>query len=129
MQQSNHQSRAGRAQRMPQCNGSAVDVNFISIKAQLFLDCEILRGEGFIDFDQVNVVEREPGFLDGLLNSRNRAAAHELRLHSGDAPTHDASERLEIALLRGFERHDGDGCATIYNSSGVARRDGAEITE
>ena len=46
---------------------TTVHVDFIAIEAELFFDREILRREGFVDFDQVNVVERQSSFLQNDL--------------------------------------------------------------
>jgi len=60
IQKRDHQPRAGRAQRMSQRDRSAVHVHLVAIQTQFFLDRQILRRKRFVDFDQIDVVERQP---------------------------------------------------------------------
>ena len=55
--------------------------------------------------------------------------AHDLGIDAGDAPAHDASHRLQAALLRLVERHDHDGRAAVDDTAGVAGGDGAVLAE
>ncbi len=79
-----------------------------AIKAKLFFDGEILSGESFVDFDQVNVVEGQSRFLQGDLRSWNRATAHEFRFDARDPPAYDAAHRFDATFRGLFERHDHD---------------------
>ena len=57
-QQREKESRAGHPERMAQRDGTAVDVDPVAIELQLLLDREILRREGLVDFDEIDVGQR-----------------------------------------------------------------------
>src|SRR5690242_21457043 len=91
---------------MAQSDGAAVDVYFFTIEAEFFFHREILRGKGFIHFDEVDVIESKPGFLQSNFGRRHGAAAHHFRIDPGNAPAHDPSQRTYAALARLVERHN-----------------------
>src|SRR6266851_1716968 len=114
---------------MSESNGAAVDIDFSSIQAQFFFDGEILCSEGLVDFDQVNVVEREAGSLQCNLGCRDGAAPHQFRLDSRSPPPDDPANRLEITLLCNLNRHDDHCSSPIHNAAGVARCHSAILAE
>src|SRR4051794_41008534 len=67
VQQGDHQASARCTQRMPQGDGSAVDVDFLAIKAQFFFNSQVLGSKGFVYLDQVDVVQSQSGFLESYL--------------------------------------------------------------
>ena len=73
VQQRDQQTRAGRTQRMAERDRSAIHVDLLAIEAELFLDRQVLRGEGFVHFDQVDVVELQPGLFQRDARRGNRA--------------------------------------------------------
>src|SRR6185437_3098449 len=99
VKQGDDKPRSGRAQRMAQSNGPAIHVHLVTVQDQFLLHPQVLRRERFIHFHQVNVIELQAGFLKCKAYSRHRSAAHQLGLHSGDAPADQTSQRLEPALL------------------------------
>ena len=52
---------AGAAERMAERDGAAVDVDAGGIETERADDGQDLRGEGLVQFDEVDVVEREAG--------------------------------------------------------------------
>src|SRR3954470_9688114 len=56
-QHGQHQARPAHAERMAERDRAAIDVHLVAIEAELFFDGEILPGEGFVDFDEVDVLE------------------------------------------------------------------------
>src|SRR5262249_23629821 len=54
---------AGASEWMAKGDGTAIDVYFFGIEAELADHCESLSGEGFVELDQLDVVELEAGFL------------------------------------------------------------------
>src|SRR5271165_1418718 len=127
--QRNNQPRSGRAQRMPERNRAAIHVDFVAIKPQFFFNRKILRGEGLVHLDQINVVECQSSFLQRDASRRNRPRAHDLRVDTGDSPAHDAGHGLQTALSSFIQRHDDYGCASINNSAGVAGGHAAVLAE
>src|SRR5947208_209972 len=50
-------ARARGAQRVAERDGAAVDVGALAVEAQLTLDGDVLRGEGLVDLDEIEVRE------------------------------------------------------------------------
>src|SRR5437868_9108401 len=114
---------------MAECDGTAVYVHFFAVQAEFFFYREILGGEGFVHFDQADVVEGEPGFLQGELGGGYGAASHYFRIYSGGAPAYDSAEGLQVALLRVLYRHDDHGGGAIDDATGVTRGDRTVFSE
>src|ERR1700685_3630818 len=114
---------------MSERDGPAIHIDFVAIEAEFLLDGEILCGEGFIYFDQINVIQRQPGFLQSDLRGRNWAAAHKLRLNTRDPPADDSAHRLDAALVGFFKRHDNDCRGPVNNAAGVAGGDSTVLAE
>src|SRR5690606_41572859 len=58
--------RAGRGERMGECDGPAVDVGALRVEAELPRHRRELRGERLVDLDEVHIVEGEPRLLQRL---------------------------------------------------------------
>ena len=52
---------SGAAERVAEGNGSAVDVELGGVDAEHLDDGEGLRGEGLVELDEVDLIEREAG--------------------------------------------------------------------
>ena len=48
---------------MAERDRAAVNVHLVAIQPELLFDREVLRREGLVHFDQINVVELQAGFL------------------------------------------------------------------
>jgi hypothetical protein len=64
VEQSQDQTRSSRAQRMSQRNRAAVRISPFAIKSEFLLDREVLRREGFIHFDQIDVGKFQPRLVE-----------------------------------------------------------------
>ncbi len=51
----------GHAERVAERDGAAVHVDPLPIEAELFLDRQVLRRERFVDLDEIDVLQGEPG--------------------------------------------------------------------
>src|SRR5215208_92783 len=60
VQQRGHQAGAGGAQRMPEGDGTAVDVHAVHVRVELTAPGGDHGGEGLVDLDQVDVVHVHP---------------------------------------------------------------------
>ena len=85
---------------------------------------EHLRGEGFVEFDQVKVLQRQPGALQRFLRGRNRADAHDRRTDSRNRPGDQPGERLQAVLVGHFARHHETGGGAVILAAGIAGGDG-----
>src|SRR5690606_9895197 len=77
-------ARAGHAEGMAYGDGAAVDVELLIVDLQPVAAVEALRGEGFVEFPQIDVVHLQPLGLEQLGHREDRADAHFLRLAAGD---------------------------------------------
>src|SRR2546423_1775962 len=60
---------------MPQCNRASVDVEPLLVNLQFAHALEHLDGKGFIEFNQVHILDTQPGALQNLARGRNRCPA------------------------------------------------------
>src|SRR5205085_8009143 len=70
VQHGQHQSRARCAERVAERNRAAVDIGALTVKPKLTLDGEVLAGEGFVHFDEINLFELQAGSGERFLRSR-----------------------------------------------------------
>ena len=72
-------------------------------KAELAQHGEALRGEGLVQFDHVDVGDREAEPLRAASRDAGRRAdAHDPRRHAGDGGAEDAGARGQAVALRRF---------------------------
>src|SRR5688572_17931545 len=108
------------AERVAQRNGASIHVGPLPIEPQLLFHRQVLGGKGLIHFDQVHLIEREPGPGKRLPRGRCGSDAHVGGLYPYAGPGEEPSDRLETALGRkALARHHQRGGA-IGNSGGVA---------
>ena len=72
MQQGGDDARAGCADRMTECAGAAVDVQACVIDADVVHRGHCHRGEGFVHFEQIDVIDTPAGAGEHLLDRRDR---------------------------------------------------------
>src|SRR5215472_13145873 len=92
-------ARARATNGMTEREGAAVDVHLATVEMKLTVAGEDLRGEGLVQFDEIEVGQFETVFLLHLVQSRNRANAHDARIDSGGRNRKNAGERLEVVFL------------------------------
>ena len=68
---------------MAERDGAAVDVQPFRIDRQLAQARQHLRGERFVQLDQIDLLERQPGGLQRLAYGRHRADAEAFGLDAG----------------------------------------------
>ena len=61
---------------------------------------EHLRGERFVQLDEIDLIERQPGELQHLADRRHRADAEPLGLDAGGGEGDEPAERRQAALAR-----------------------------
>src|ERR1700683_4573022 len=129
VKQRDHEPCSCRPERMPQRNPPAIDVYFLAIESQFFLYSKILRREGLVHFDQIDVIQSQPCALQRNLRRRNRTAPPHLRIDPRNPPIHDSTHRTQISSLRLIERHYDNRRSAIDNSAGIPRSDGSVLAE
>src|SRR6185312_8651440 len=66
----------GAAERVAEGDGSSVDVDLRGVDAEYLDDGERLGGEGFVEFDDADVFERQACHLEDFRNGVDGADAH-----------------------------------------------------
>ena len=125
MEQRRRQLGAGAAERMPERNRAPVDVETFRVDWQFAQACEHLRREGFIELDQIDLLERKAGDLQRLADRGHRPDAEALRLDAGGGVGDEPRERLQTVLLRKRGGRDDDGGGAVAGLRRVAGGDGA----
>src|SRR5690554_4005469 len=125
------QAGAGHAQRVAQGDGAAVGVDpgVVVLDAQLTHDREALCGEGFVQFDDVDLVDGQALLVQQLAYCRYRADAHDARLDAGGGHAEDPGDRLEAVFLHCVGTGDQHGGGAVVDAGGVAGGNAAVFTE
>src|SRR5262249_2493544 len=110
VQQGHEHARARCANRMADRYRAAVNIDLGRVPAEVLVDRTGLRREGFVRFDQIEIVDLPAGFLERRPRGGDRPGAHDRGIDAGVRPRDDAGEHFP-GLLRGLarlhEHHDG----------------------
>ena len=82
---------AAGPQRMADGDRSAAGVHPFFVEAQELQHAQHLHGERLVELDALDLVERQPGPLQDLVDRRDRADAHLLGVDAGDGHRADPS--------------------------------------
>jgi hypothetical protein len=85
---------------MSQRDGPAVDVESVLIHRKLPQTGEHLRREGFIQLDQVDVVQRQSSQFEDFLNCGNGSCAKPLRSHTSRCESDESCHGAQLSFLR-----------------------------
>ncbi|MFK4520055.1 hypothetical protein ABIF20_007420 [Bradyrhizobium japonicum] len=123
------EARAAHAEGMAERDGAAMRIDEIGIvgNAELAHAGDALRGEGFVQLDQVEIADLLAEALHQLACRRHRADAHDARRHAGRGEAEDAGARSEAMLLHGSFRGQDDRGRAVIDAGGVAGGHGAGI--
>lgn len=69
VQQGDQHAAAGAADRVAEGDGAAIDVDLAGVPVEFLANCQGLRGEGFVGFDQVQVSQLPAGLGQAALGS------------------------------------------------------------
>src|SRR5439155_8647804 len=95
VQQAVHQDGARRTERMADGDGPTVDVGLRQVGAGLLLPREHDRREGFVDLEEVDILELQAGSLEHRCGAGDRSLEHEHRVRAHHRLRADPSTRLE----------------------------------
>src|ERR1700710_2913013 len=112
--------RAGSTERMAHGDGTAVDVELLVGDVQVLLELEHYGREGFVELEQVDVVNRETGAVEHLERGRGRAGQHDHRVGAAGRGGHDACPRGRIDGRPRLFIADRHQCGTVDDSGRVA---------
>ena len=94
--------RTAHAQRMTECNGSAVGIHVLGIvrQTEVTQHRQRLRGECLVELDDIEILDREAGTGQQFLRGRNRAEPHGPRGHPCRRGRSDLGQRLASVMRR-----------------------------
>jgi len=100
MQQRRRQLRPGAAERMAERDCASINVETFRIDWQFAQARKHLRGKGFVQLNQIDLIQRQPCDLQDLANRGNGADAEALGLDARGGIGDEPRERLKAVLLR-----------------------------
>ncbi len=101
---------------MPERDRAAVDVELLHGDRQILQDREDLRRERFVQFHQIEILERQAGLRQQLPDGRHGADTHDARIDAGTRPPDDARQRRDASRLRRRAAHDHHGGPAVGNT-------------
>ena len=107
---------------MTQRNRAAMHIQAVFINAQFFGESHWHRTESFIDFIDVDIVDRQTRFIKRALHSRNRRFQHNHRIMTHHRQVNDFRQRLHIQLFQALFINNHDARCAVANLAG--RRSG-----
>src|SRR6266478_3820152 len=127
VEQRDRDARSSAADGMAECDGATVDVELLAIEMQLAIARQYLGGEGFIQFDQIEVAELDAVFLFHFADGRHWPYAHEARIHADRSHGENSRPRFQIILLNEFlASHDHSRCA-VGDTRRISSSNGAGL--
>src|SRR5450432_3481148 len=93
--------RAGRAERMAECDRAAHRVHLRRVEADRVDHRQRLRRARLVELDPADVGERQTGVLQRRGNRLDRTDPHDLGRHAARREADEAGQRLEVELLDG----------------------------
>ena len=110
----------GAADGMAESNRAAIHVERIAIKVKLAIAGQYLRGESFVEFDQVEVGQLQTVFLFHLAQGGDRTDAHDARVDAGRGHRENARQRLKIVLLHEGCAGQNHGRRSVGDAGGIS---------
>ncbi|PAV67822.1 hypothetical protein WR25_02692 [Diploscapter pachys] len=127
--QRRHQLRSTGTERMAQCYRATVDVQLPRICSDVLQPRQGHGGERFVDFVEVDVVDRQAGLLQRLVGREERLLEHDDRIASRDGQIDDPGERRQSMRLQRTLVDDQDRAGTVADLAGIRRRNHAALVE
>ena len=112
-------TRAGCADGVTQSDGAAVDVQLLFGDLQLSADCDRLRGERFVRFEQIDVVYGQAGLVQRLLGSGDGADAHDGGIDACGSVGDDLAQRGDAQFCGLFSAHDDQSRRGVVDAGSV----------
>jgi hypothetical protein len=119
--QREQQPRARRPERVSERHGAAVDVQAIHVDPERLRARDRLRSERFVDFEEVDVLDRQPRLREEPLGRRDRTERHDARVESRDVPTRNARTDSEARRVGLAARRDDESRGPVDDARRVAR--------
>ena len=85
---------------MTQRNGAAMHIDFLAINTKLFAISHRHGPESLIDFEQINIINRQSGFIQSTLGGGDGSFQHNDRIVTHDRQMDDFGQRLYIEFFQ-----------------------------
>ena len=125
VEQGDEDAGAAGSDGMADGDGSAVDVDAVEGEAELFGDAEGLDAEGFVEFEEFDVVEGPVGAGENFLDSGDGSEHDPAGSDAAGGLRADGGEGLEVEVAGAVGGHEDDGCGCVVDTGRVAGGDGA----
>src|SRR4029453_16088483 len=102
VQKSRRQLGARAPEGMAERNGSPVDIESVLIHRKLAEAREYLRGERFVELDQIDLIQRQPGDLERFPDRRHGADPESFGFYTGGSKRDEAPKRRQPLLASTF---------------------------
>mmetsp|Transcript_1505 Transcript_1505/g.4691 ORF Transcript_1505/g.4691 Transcript_1505/m.4691 type:complete len:254 (-) Transcript_1505:821-1582(-) len=129
VQQGHEDAGARSADRVAEARGAAAGVHLGRVEPKLAADAKALGRERLVGFEDVDLVDGPARLLQGELGGRDRAHAHDLRVHASAGVRDDAAERGAAELRSHRLRGDHHGSGAVVDARRVAGGHGAVLLE
>jgi len=97
---------------------AAIGVDLRGIDAQVLDEGHWHRAEGFVDFEQVDVVDLHAGLLQRALGRRDRGFQHDHRIVAQQGQVVDAGQGLDAQVLEALFRNDHHARGAVADLAG-----------
>src|ERR1700730_6028557 len=114
----NHRARC--AERMAERDGAAVDVDLGIVDVERLDVTQHHRGEGFVQFEQVDIRLLHAGALEQFFGDVDRTGQHHRRLRADVGKGADFCPRLQAVLGTGLLAAEQNRAGAVDNPGGIA---------
>ena len=129
VEQGNEDAGAAGADGMADSDGAAVDVDAVEGEAEFFGYAEGLHAEGFIELEEVDVVDGPAGAGKDFLNAGDGSEHNPARGYAAGGLGADGRERREVEFAGALGGHEDDGGGRVVDAGSVAGGDRAIFLE
>ncbi len=112
---------------MPQTDTGAVDVGRLAIQPQIPLTADVLGGKGFVELDQLEIVDGQVMAIQKVPDRRHRGETHDRRMAGTASGGDDFGQRRNAQRLGFVGGHDHHGGRPVVDPRGVAGGDLADF--
>src|SRR5690606_33091912 len=73
---------SGSSDRVADSDRAAINIDDVGVPAELLVHCTGLRGEGFVGFHKIEIVDAPPCLFQGAAAGWNGSGSHDCRIHT-----------------------------------------------
>lgn len=110
-------------------DSSTTRVQFFFRDSKLSYTVAGLTGESFVNFEDVDILDAETGFLEGFWDSESGSDSHNLRRYTGTRESNDTSEDVGSVLLGNISTSKHNAGSAIGHLTRVSSGGSASLLE